>query len=181
MQERWRDIEGYEGVYSISNLGNIRSKERAYTNKRGDKRKYPSALIKPWLHKNGYYYVTLKNKGFKRNFTLHRLLAKAFIPTPDSRLHINHKDGNRSNFSLSNLEWMTIVENNRHQASYLREHQGWKKHLTRNKTIRYQCRINACGTHVSLGLFDTKQECQKVFAEAYKEFYGVTPKLKAIS
>ena len=67
-----------------------------------------------WLCKNGYYYVDLQNKGYKRKFPLHRLVAQHFIPNPDNKPTVNHIDGDKSNNSVSNLEWLTYSENTKH-------------------------------------------------------------------
>ena len=71
-------------------------------------------IKKPWLSKNGYYYVDLQHKGYKQKVPLHRLLAIAFIPNPDNKRTVNHIDGNKQNNSLTNLEWATDAENMQH-------------------------------------------------------------------
>ena len=71
-------------------------------------------FIKPFKHKSGYLYVTLNEKGKHHNYRLHRLVAKAFIPNPDGLATVNHKDLNKENNRVENLEWMSIGDNNRH-------------------------------------------------------------------
>lgn len=100
--EEWRDVVGYEGLYQISNLGQVRNvktgKIRAQQN--GD---------------GGYKFVILHDsKGGRRPLTkgIHRLMAEAFIPNPDNKPCVNHKDENTSNNTLDNLEWVTYQENN---------------------------------------------------------------------
>ena len=69
---------------------------------------------KAWLCKNGYYYVDLQHKGYKRKFPLHRLIATHFIPNPDNKRTVNHIDGNKTNNAIENLEWCTDSENMQH-------------------------------------------------------------------
>ena len=109
MKEIWKDIEEYEGLYQISNLGRVKSLPKLY------KRKYNSyytkeKILKNNLGKNGYYRVNLSGKSFY----IHRLVAEAFIPNLYDKKTINHIDGVKTNNSISNLEWATYGENNRH-------------------------------------------------------------------
>ncbi len=103
MQELFRDIEGYEGLYQISNLGNVRSFKAV--SKGGN--------LKP-VYRKGYLTVTLRKNGVSKIHSIHRLIATAFIPNPDNLPCVNHKDGNKLNNDLSNLEWCTYSHNNKH-------------------------------------------------------------------
>ncbi len=118
MVEEWKDIQGYEGIYQISNLGRVRSLDR-YTHVKCDKyeydRKTKGRILKPKTMKCRYYAVDLCNeKGVMKEFTIHRLVAQAFLPDFDSSLTVNHKDGNHFNNCVNNLEMTTIVGNNNH-------------------------------------------------------------------
>ena len=110
---RWRDVDGYEGLYIISDEGEVVSLPRKCNGKNmyGEiRRAIPGKAIKPHLRgKNGLMYpaVTLCKDGISKSYSLHRLLAKAFIPNPDELPEINHKDENTLNYSLDNLEWCT--------------------------------------------------------------------------
>lgn len=88
--EVWKDIDGYDGLYQVSNMGRVKSfkwgKER---------------ILKPYETGNGYLRVELQSKPFK----LHRLVAQAFIPNPDNLPFVNHKDENPKNNMVDNLEW----------------------------------------------------------------------------
>ena len=79
-----------------------------------------------WLCKNGYYYVDLQREGFKRKIPVHRLLALAFLPNPENKRTVNHIDGNKTNNSLSNLEWATDKENIQHAYDNSLNHQPRK-------------------------------------------------------
>ena len=104
MEEIWKDISGYEGLYQISNLGNVKSLNYSRTGK--------ERILKPGTDKDGYLLVTLYKNRNKRPFKIHRLVAKAFIPNPDNKSDVNHKDENKTNNCVDNLEWMTRMENN---------------------------------------------------------------------
>lgn len=101
--EIWKDIQGYEGLYQISNLGRIKS-----LYKRGNR---PPLIIRQPI-KRGYYQVGLRNKRTRKFFQVHRLVAQAFIPNPENLPQINHKDENKLNNVVENLEWCSVSYNN---------------------------------------------------------------------
>ena len=115
--EEWRDITGYEGLYQVSNLGRVRSLDRyvnsGYNTKRFSKGKILSFL----LQKNGYAKVMLSKENTVKNADLHRLVAETFIANPNNKTTVNHKDGNKENNKIDNLEWATQKENNNHAAA----------------------------------------------------------------
>jgi hypothetical protein len=99
MTEIWKDIIGYESYYQVSNLGNIRSLDRVINNK-----KYKGQLKKLGLSENGYYRVSLQKNMERRQFMVHRLVAIMFIDNPSNKSFVNHKDGNKLNNHMNNLE-----------------------------------------------------------------------------
>ena len=105
MIERWKDIIGYEGFYQISNYGRVRSLKmwNGICGKYIDRIK----ILKNTRFNNGYYCVSLKRK----KYTVHRLVAEAFIPNSNNYSCINHKDGNKLNNCVSNLEWCSYKHN----------------------------------------------------------------------
>ena len=116
MEEVWKDIEGYEGIYQVSNLGRVRSLDRYYTKphpRNGVPTKYfkRGSIITNHTLRNGYANVMLKFDGGKKNFMVHRLVAKAFVPGYFEGADVNHKDCNRQNNHADNLEWMTRRDN----------------------------------------------------------------------
>lgn len=97
--EIWKDIKGYEGLYQVSTFGRVRSANKL-------------------LHLNtntyGYKHVTLSRGKSQKTMVVHRLVATAFIENPLGLPQINHKDGNKNNNTVSNLEWTTQKDNNHH-------------------------------------------------------------------
>lgn len=93
-KEIWKEIKGTNGIYQVSNYGNIRSfKYRKWK------------ILKPYLMKNGYLGTSIEIKGKRKWFKIHQLVAKEFISNPNNYTQINHKDENKTNNSVSNLEW----------------------------------------------------------------------------
>lgn len=106
MEEIWKDIIGYEGLYQISSLGRVRSLDKTIITKHGHKRTFKGQIIKPNISA-GYYSVNLHHKGKAKTIRIHRLLAIAFLEGYKPGLVVNHKDENPLNNDLSNLEWCT--------------------------------------------------------------------------
>ena len=105
-EEIWKDIVGFEGVYQVSNLGNVR--RIIFRNKQVTKAQV--TRMAPIVKDNGYVYVSLRNKGIRKNHYVHRLVMSAFVGE-NVDLEVNHIDFNRSNNVLSNLEYCTHKEN----------------------------------------------------------------------
>ena len=101
--EEWRDIEGYEGLYQISNLGRVKSFPNC-------KRK-TTRILKQKKDNNGYVLVNLYKNKVMKTYLLHRLVAKAFLENPNNYPCINHKDENKENNNVNNLEWCTYLYN----------------------------------------------------------------------
>ena len=106
MQEIWKDIEYYEGIYQVSNLGNIRSLTRKVKTFNGF-RTSKGQILKPIKTKNGYCRIDLRLNQKHNYFLIHRLVAQTFIPNPNNYPCINHKDNNPLNNNVNNLEWCT--------------------------------------------------------------------------
>lgn len=118
MEEIWKDIDGYEGYYQISNFGRVKSLARFVFNKDGSLQRFKKETIKsPKLDKDGYLKVTLSVNGNNKTFPIHRLVANAFLQNGNSELEVNHIDLNRKNNRIDNLEWVTHVDNVRHSVS----------------------------------------------------------------
>lgn len=97
MEEVWKDIAGYEGLYQVSNLGNVRSLNWRNT------KLTKNLWLKP--HNKGYLQVELAKNGTKKSFVVHRLVASAFLENPFGYEEVNHKDEDKRNNNVENLEW----------------------------------------------------------------------------
>ena len=103
MNEIWKDIDGYEGLYQVSNLGNVKSLNYRHTGK--------ERILNPGTDKCGYIQVNLYKNGKLKTFSIHRLVANAFLENPDHKSDVNHKDEDKNNNCVYNLEWMTRKDN----------------------------------------------------------------------
>lgn len=102
-KEVWKDIKGYEGYYQISNFGNVRN--------------FKLKLMKPHKTYRGYLRIGLTKDMVQTKFSIHRLVAEAFIPNPENKEYVNHIDGNKEFNCVLNLEWATHMENEIHAMS----------------------------------------------------------------
>lgn len=104
-EEEWKDVKGFEGLYQVSNLGRVKSLD-GKSNHRGE------IILKPITDKYGYYRVHLYKNAKLKTALIHRLVTQAFIPNPDDLPCVNHKDENKLNNNVSNLEWCDNKYNN---------------------------------------------------------------------
>lgn len=113
MEEIWKDIEEFETHYQISNFGNVRSKDRFIKNnnvfilKKGINRKQS-------YDSRGYLHITLQKPGLYKTIKIHILVARHFIPNPENKRTVNHKNGIKTDNRVENLEWNTDLENMTH-------------------------------------------------------------------
>lgn len=116
--EEWKDIQDYKGIYQVSNLGRV--KRLAYEIKNPSPRangsilKFKEHLLTPRIITHGYLSVMLYKKGIPKNFKIHRLVAQHFIPNPKDLPEVNHKDEDKTNNNVENLEWCTHRYNSRY-------------------------------------------------------------------
>lgn len=118
--EEFKPIKNYENSYQISNFGRIKSIPRNGT---GHKEK----ILKFTITNCGYYRTCLSQNDIKKYISVHRLVAEMFVLDPLSKPHVNHKDGNKLNNNVDNLEWVTCSENHKHAFKLnLRDNKGDK-------------------------------------------------------
>lgn len=115
-EEIWKDIVGYEGFYLVSNLGNVKSIDRYVKHNYGDlsRRIQKGGNRNLIFNSDKYYCVSLGKNGKSKTFTVHRLVAIAFLENPLNLAIVNHKDGIKTNNHYTNLEWCTAQQNTQH-------------------------------------------------------------------
>ena len=117
---QWREIKGFEGYYEVSDAGMVRSVDRIVYDKNFQKRRLKGRTMKlcesKSTHRNGdgYYVVNLRKDGLANVYPVHRLVAEAFIPNINNYPTVNHKNGDKHNNNVYNLEWASYAENNIH-------------------------------------------------------------------
>lgn len=133
ISQEWRPIPNYEGIYEVSNFGNVRSLDRVVNGRSGGYSKIKGKTLTPIKNCGGYLRVNLcSERGRKAEF-VHRLVAKAFIENFDNLPEVNHKDENKENNNVENLEWCDSKYNSNYGTVRQRcsEHaKGKKKHYT---------------------------------------------------
>lgn len=145
MEEIWKDIVGFEGLYQVSNLGNVK---RLFS-----KRVLQERLIGRNIDRYGYVKRVLSKEGKMYFFTEHRLVAIAFIDNPKNKATVNHKNGIKTDNRVENLEWHTNSENMSHAIETgLKDQKGIKHHkckLTEEQVLEIR-KIGFSETRMSL-------------------------------
>lgn len=101
MVEEWKAVKGYEGLYEVSNLGKVRNAKTLHN-------------LSAFKNSQGYYRLTLWKNNKQKKYSVHRIVAEAFIPNIHNKPQVNHIDEDKSNNKASNLEWCTQIENHNH-------------------------------------------------------------------
>ena len=145
-QEEWKPIPGYEGLYEVSNWGRIKSHLYCKSQKTSER------ILSPG-NSRGYYYVELCKDGKRKKRSIHRLVAEAFIPNPSNLPEVNHKDENKENNYLGNLEWCDHSYNNSYGTKNQRTAEKLGKpvvqldkqgnFITEHKSIREASRVTS--------------------------------------
>lgn len=113
--EEWRDIVGHEGRYQVSSFGNIKSLDTLVIYSNGKRRIHKGKVLKPGINTSGYYNITLVKHTKKHSVMIHRMVAQAFLGLDvTSEMTVNHKDSNKLNNHVDNLEVVTLSENRQH-------------------------------------------------------------------
>jgi hypothetical protein len=141
MTEIWKPITGYEGYYEVSNLGNVRSIARV-VNCNGHPKQTETFVLLPLIDRQGYYKIQLHKDGNVKTFKVHRLVAMAFLPNDNHYRCINHKDEDKGNNCVTNLEWCTHKYNTNYGTGIRRRVEKQRKAVVKydsqgNKIARY--------------------------------------------
>lgn len=109
-EEIWKPIKGYEGLFEISNKGRVKSLEK-YVSQGTFLRHVPEHILSVYINAYGYPCISLRKKGKKQNKLIHRLLMEAFVPNPENKPDVDHLNGDKMDFRLENLKWVSPKEN----------------------------------------------------------------------
>lgn len=137
--EVWKDIPGYEGLYQASNMGRVRSLPRVVDRGRWGAVDHPGGLKKPTKRRDGYYHLWLVRDGRRRDFTMHRLIARTFLSDSPHMEHVRHLNGHKWDNRAANLAYGTARENAEDQLRYCEPGQnprGWKLTASDVREIR---------------------------------------------
>ncbi|MFC0819748.1 NUMOD4 motif-containing HNH endonuclease [Moraxella marmotae] len=125
---RWLPIKNYEGLYEVSEAGEVRSVDRLLYVTNQKERLFKGKVLSLVVNvQNRYPQISLWKNNKGTSYYIHRLVAEAFIPNPDNKPEVNHKDGNRQNNHVCNLEWVTSTENSQHAIN--------------SNLLTYKCRL----------------------------------------
>lgn len=128
MEEIWKDIEGYEGLYQISSLGKIKNKE--------------GKILKTRKDTGGYLLINLFKNKKNKTFRVHRLVANAFILNPENKMEVDHIDTNKENNNVKNLKWVTSKENSNNKLTLKHFSESQKGKVTSEDTKNKLRKIN---------------------------------------
>ena len=151
--EIWKDVVGYEGFYQVSSLGRIRSYDRHVNHNYGGMAIKKGKILSQTDNSSGYLSVGLTKYNRTRTTRVNRIVAKAFIPNPENKPQVNHRDGSKHNNIASNLEWATASENVIHSwRNGLCEKSNYKEVVQKTKEIlRYIGNDFFCQTPIGIG------------------------------
>lgn len=148
--EEWKDIEGYEGYYQVSNYGRVKSLKRNYL---GHDIVHQEIILKPWLASRGYFYVNLSGT----HHCIHRLVSKAFISNLDNKPQVNHINGVKTDNRPENLEWCNASDNLIHAYKIgSRPQIGEKHHFSKLNSFQVRVILRCFGlpTDYLSGIFN---------------------------
>lgn len=182
MKEVWKPIEGYEGLYEVSNLGMVRSLwfRNNHALVRRDK------IMSATDNGNGYKIVGLRTPSDVRrhNYYVHRLVAAAFVPNPNGYAVVDHIDHDRANNTAANLQWLTQKENVRRSKHLMRKPKNFKtntgeKYISKqasNGLFRVTLRNWKTGRSKQVGVFKTLEDAKEARDETLKKAEFIPPR-----
>lgn len=154
-QEEWREIKEYEGIYQVSNKGRVKVLPRYKTLHHGSGYWSKEKVLKP-SKRGGYCIVVLRKDHKRKTYSVHRLVAQAFIPNPENKEQVNHKNGIRDDNDVQNLEWNTCSENIVHSYQKLNRASS---HGGKQNKYPNVCQLSLNG--FLLGVFNSLTQAQR--------------------
>lgn len=133
--QEFKDVVGFEGLYVVNQDGVVISVKRVANLGKGKTRVVPAKLLSKWYNFRGYELVSLHKNSKKISIPTHIIVAKAFISNPENKPEVNHKDGDKKNNNVNNLEWVTRIENQRHSIYVLGKHRAGELHHNAKITV----------------------------------------------
>lgn len=180
MEETWKDVVGYEGLYKISNFGRIKSiprgKKKIYRTKGYVPRISKEKILNPTKAYDGYMIIGLHNYGIHRLYPVHVLVAETFIRNKLYGECINHKDMDKSNNNLENLEIITYSKNSFYKKMSRKglknRYRGVYKRTDCKRKMKWSARIIKDYRIILIGDYKTQKEARAAYIEKAKELYG---------
>jgi hypothetical protein len=174
MKEVWKDIEGYVGKYQVSNLGRVKRLAHSIScdnQWRCHVRNYKEKILKLCNDKDGYLLVSLGKDGKRITKKVHRLVCEAFLDNPNGYGQINHKNKNKKDNRVENLEWCNHTQNQVHRFKY----KGKPRGVTKTVSNTYQASISIDGREIYIGRYKTIDEAYEAWFNRYVELRGEEP------
>lgn len=163
IMEKWVDINGFEGLYRVSNTGKVRSVPRRSKNN-GSYSGYvtvKSKELKQTVNRHGYHVITLYKSGVRYFKIVHRLVAESFIYNPNNYKEVNHIDMNKSNNNVANLEWCDREYNINHMYKNKNTSSKYKGvSFDKNRKL-WQSYVDINKKRLSLGRFETEEDANQ--------------------
>ena len=158
IQEIWKRVSGFKN-YEVSTLGRVRNCRRGN-------------IFTPGIGPNGYRQVGLRRNGIRRNLYVHRIVAQAFVPNPENKPQVDHKDRDVSNNCCSNLRWSTISENNGNRVKTKNRSSIFKGVFFCNQKQKWCAYIVFKRKHIHIGFFDDEKKAGEAYNRKAIEIFG---------
>ena len=174
--EEWRDVVGYEGYFTINEFGEVKSTSRIIKRSTDSKGFYKEGkILNPFISNVGYKRIVLRNGFEQKKYSVHRLVAEAFLPKEEGRDFVNHKDRDRLNNHYSNLEWVSMSENNCHRFDKTKTSSKYYGVSWIKAKKRFVASITVDKKQITIGHFLTEDEAYAARLE-YEKKIGVINK-----
>lgn len=165
---KYYEIPNLDGMYLITKAAQVKVKKREWVTGKNLKRVKEEHVIKPFIKRNGYLHIAVLANGKASQYPLHTLLARTFLPNPHNKKCVNHKDGNKLNNRIDNLEWATYAENNNHSIQT-----GLRVNPT-GITNGYSSPVDVFVSGVHLGKFPTLKSAAIALNIGYDKVYRIS-------